>query len=188
MLWFTTAWPLPVHVQNFSDWSLSHPQTRIIIIHHRQGVKQTYASAMQRARVRSFFGPLVGLFGFGLLTLLLWYGGRQVVQGVLTPGELIAFVFYMLLLIGPLDDFAGLYGRLREAMGAEASGCLSCWIRPRSHTRRRPTPRCCPRFRVGCASSRLALAMNGRRRMLRLAYNPIMTSPRTKAIQPHCQS
>ncbi len=81
-------------------------------------VEQTYTTAMQRARVRSLFGPLVGLLGFGMVTLLLWYGGRQVVQGALTPGEMIAFVFYMMLVIGPLDDFAGLYGRLREAMGA----------------------------------------------------------------------
>ena len=62
--------------------------------------------------------PLISFLGFGALTLLLWYGGRQVVLGVLTPGELIAFLFYMMMVAGPLGEFAGLYAQLREALGA----------------------------------------------------------------------
>ncbi|GAB4209765.1 MAG: ABC transporter ATP-binding protein [Roseiflexaceae bacterium] len=81
-------------------------------------VQSAYQTAMRRIRVRVLFGPTISLFAFGALTLLLWYGGRQVVEGTLTPGELIAFLFYMMMVAGPMGDFANLYGRVREGMGA----------------------------------------------------------------------
>ncbi len=81
-------------------------------------VESAYATAMQRARVRALFVPLISLLGFTALALMLWYGGRQVVLGVITPGELIAFLFYMVMVAGPLGEFAGLYAQLRQAIGA----------------------------------------------------------------------
>lgn len=81
-------------------------------------VESAYSTAMQRARIRAIFVPLISFFGFGALTFLVWYGGRQVVRGTLTPGELVAFLFYMMMVAGPLGSFAGLYAQLREALGA----------------------------------------------------------------------
>jgi subfamily B ATP-binding cassette protein MsbA len=81
-------------------------------------VESAYSTAMQRARVRAVFVPLISFVGFGALTFLLWYGGRQVTQGVLTPGELVAFLLYMMMVAGPMGSFAGLYAQLREALGA----------------------------------------------------------------------
>ena len=81
-------------------------------------VESAYATAMERARVRALFVPLISLLGFTALALMLWYGGRQVVLGMITPGELIAFLFYMVLVSVPLGEFAGLYAQLRQAMGA----------------------------------------------------------------------
>ena len=81
-------------------------------------VESAFDTAMQRARLRAAFVPLISLFGYGGLIFLLWYGGRQVVQGIITPGELIAFLFYMMLVAGPMGEFAGLYAQIREALGA----------------------------------------------------------------------
>jgi subfamily B ATP-binding cassette protein MsbA len=81
-------------------------------------VEAAYDTAIQRARVRAVFVPLISLLGFGALTLLLWYGGQQVVAGKITPGELIAFLFYMMMVAGPMGSFAGLYAQVREALGA----------------------------------------------------------------------
>lgn len=81
-------------------------------------VESAYSTAMQRARIRAIFVPLISFVGFGALTFLVWYGGRQVVRGTLTPGELVAFLFYMMMVAGPLGSFAGLYAQLREALGA----------------------------------------------------------------------
>ena len=83
-----------------------------------RAVEASLAAALRRARLQAAFTPTVSLFGSAALTLLLWYGGRQVIHGVLTPGELIAFLVLMMMVAMPLGEFAGLYGRLREALGA----------------------------------------------------------------------
>jgi subfamily B ATP-binding cassette protein MsbA len=83
-----------------------------------QYVESAFSTAMRRARIRAAFIPLISFTGFGALTFLLWYGGRQVILGVLTPGELVAFLIYMMMVAGPMASFAGLYAQVREAMGA----------------------------------------------------------------------
>ncbi len=81
-------------------------------------VERAYDTAIERAKIRAVFVPLISFLGFGSLTLLLWVGGRQVVAGVITPGELIAFLVYMMMVAGGLGQFAGLYAQLSEALGA----------------------------------------------------------------------
>jgi len=38
--------------------------------------------------------------------LLLWYGGRQVLAGSLTPGDLVLFMTYLVMLLGPMESLA----------------------------------------------------------------------------------
>jgi ATP-binding cassette subfamily B protein/subfamily B ATP-binding cassette protein MsbA len=38
--------------------------------------------------------------------LLLWYGGRQVLAGSITPGDLILFMTYVVMLLGPIESLA----------------------------------------------------------------------------------
>jgi ATP-binding cassette subfamily B protein/subfamily B ATP-binding cassette protein MsbA len=38
--------------------------------------------------------------------LLLWYGGRQVLGGSLTPGDLVLFMTYLVMLLGPMEALA----------------------------------------------------------------------------------
>ena len=85
---------------------------------YSKNVEATYATAIQRARLQAFFVPTISFLGFGALTLLLWYGGQQVISGVFTPGELVAFLFYMMMVSGPLAEFAGSYAQVRGALGA----------------------------------------------------------------------
>jgi subfamily B ATP-binding cassette protein MsbA len=68
--------------------------------------------------VRATFIPLISFMSMAALTAVVWFGGQQVLAGALTPGELVAFIFYMFMVAGPLAEFAGLYAQLREAMGA----------------------------------------------------------------------
>jgi subfamily B ATP-binding cassette protein MsbA len=87
-------------------------------------VESAYVTAMQRARVRALFVPLISLLGFTALALMLWYGGRQVVLGVITPGELIAFLFYMVMVAGPLESLPGCM-RSCARPSSPGGGCLS---------------------------------------------------------------
>lgn len=81
-------------------------------------VEETFAAALTRARYRAGFTPLITFGGFGGLILVLWYGGRQVLAGQLTPGELISFLFYTFMIAGSVGVFSGTYGNIQEALGA----------------------------------------------------------------------
>ena len=84
----------------------------------REQVEATFQTAMRRTRLRAVFIPLVSLMALSAITLLLWVGGREVIRGTLTPGDLVAFLILMLMVAGPLGEFAGLYSQVREGIGA----------------------------------------------------------------------
>jgi subfamily B ATP-binding cassette protein MsbA len=68
--------------------------------------------------MRAAFIPLISLLGFFAVTAILWVGGQFVINKTLTPGELVAFLFYMIMVAAPLGEFAGVYSQIREANGA----------------------------------------------------------------------
>jgi len=81
-------------------------------------VDTLFEAAMHRTRLNAALGPLIGLLLYGSMVLVLWLGGREVLAGRLTPGQLISFLFYAVLLIGPLGGFAAFYGQVQSALGA----------------------------------------------------------------------
>lgn len=65
--------------------------------------KQSYGlfeRHMETARVSARYMPFMDFMTAGATTLILWYGGMQVVNGTLKLGELLAFNAYLLQLIG----------------------------------------------------------------------------------------
>jgi len=83
-----------------------------------QKVDALFRAAMRRTRVYAILGPSISLLMYGSLILVLWVGGRAVLLGQMTPGDLIAFLLYAAMLTGPLGSFAGLYGQVQAALGA----------------------------------------------------------------------
>ena len=81
-------------------------------------VSRAFAAALKVLRIRAVFGPTVAFLGFGSLALILWYGGREVLDGRLTGGELIAFLIYGLTVAGSIGSLVGLYSQFQEALGA----------------------------------------------------------------------
>ena len=57
--------------------------------------------ALRRAAVLAVFIPVITFFTFAAAAAVLWYGGRQVIEGTVTPGDLFAFVLFAGILIGP---------------------------------------------------------------------------------------
>ena len=68
----------------------------------RVAAEQVYDRAMSLARLRSSFTPLMELLPTLGLVAVLYVGGREVVAGRLTIGELVAFNFAIVQLIYPL--------------------------------------------------------------------------------------
>jgi subfamily B ATP-binding cassette protein MsbA len=81
-------------------------------------VQESYAVALRRAKLRAVFSPFVQLVGYGTLAVVMWVGGRQVLQGDLTTGELVTFLLYTLTVAGAIGAFTGLYAQIQTALGA----------------------------------------------------------------------
>jgi len=81
-------------------------------------IRASYEIAVRRARLRSIFIPTVTFVMFATLALVLWQGGRLVIEGDLTAGNLVTFLLYTLTVAGAIGTFTGLYAQLQEALGA----------------------------------------------------------------------
>ena len=84
----------------------------------RDKIETAFDRAVDKLKVSSFFGPFILGLTFLVSTLLIWYGGYQVMQGATTPGELAAFFLYALIIAGPIGTFIRLYTQIQEASGA----------------------------------------------------------------------
>ncbi|MBK8136028.1 MAG: ATP-binding cassette domain-containing protein [Chloroflexi bacterium] len=75
-------------------------------------------SALMVARFQSAFSALMAFLAFGSLAMFLWFGGREVLAGRLSAGELITFLFYGISVGGSFASLVGLYAQFQQALGA----------------------------------------------------------------------
>ncbi len=81
-------------------------------------VQKVFAASMLRIRARAFLVIFVILNAFGTVGLLLWVGGKDVLLGNMTPGELSSFVFYAIVVAGALGAISEFISDLQRAAGA----------------------------------------------------------------------
>jgi subfamily B ATP-binding cassette protein MsbA len=84
----------------------------------RLGVEGLLTTTMQRTAVLAVFVPVITFFTFVMAIGVLWYGGKQVIEGSLSPGELFAFVLFAGILIGPFGSAARIFSQVKEVQGA----------------------------------------------------------------------
>lgn len=85
---------------------------------YASGLQASYAAALRRAQQQAFMSGLLSFLSFSALALLLWYGGRQVMSGQLSPGQLVSFLFYAMQLASSVAALSGLLSQWQEALGA----------------------------------------------------------------------
>jgi subfamily B ATP-binding cassette protein MsbA len=83
-----------------------------------EAVTETYDAAMRRAKVRAILSPMIGFMAFASITITLWFGSYEVIQGYLTAGDLVAYLIYTMMVAAPIATLAGLYARFQAAIGA----------------------------------------------------------------------
>lgn len=74
-----------------------------------------YDASMQTARIRARFLPMLDVLPNIGLILVLGYGGHQVIDGHLSLGALVAFNFYVTLLIWPLRMLGSIIAQAQRA-------------------------------------------------------------------------
>ena len=81
-------------------------------------VEEAFATSIRRIRARAWLTGLVILFVFGAIGVILWLGGKEVVAGEISAGELSAFVFYAVVVAGAVGALSEVVGDVQRAIGA----------------------------------------------------------------------
>ncbi len=81
-------------------------------------VERSVGAALRRISSRAVLILIVILLGFGAITFSLWVGGRDVIAGRMTGGELSAFVFYAVLLASSVATISEIWGEIQRAAAA----------------------------------------------------------------------
>ncbi len=109
-----------------------------------RNVEGAFGTAVRRIAARSALAAVVLLLVFGAIAAVLWAGGRDVIAGTISPGDLSAFIFYAITVaasvgavsevMGDLQRAAGATERLVELLETEPD------IQPPAHPKPMPTP------------------------------------------------
>jgi len=76
--------------------------------------------ALRRARVRGVFVGIITFASFSGMVVVLWQGGRLVLDGRLTPGSLVEFLLYTIFIAASIGGLASFFTAYQEAIGAVA--------------------------------------------------------------------
>ncbi len=82
------------------------------------GVERLFGIAIKRVRLSAILEPVIGLLAFSAIALVLWVGSREVIAGRLTPGQLVSFLLYTMMIASPIAGFTSLYAQFQRALGA----------------------------------------------------------------------
>lgn len=74
--------------------------------------------SLKRSRMLALLTPLIEIMSLAGLISILWFGGREVMRGALTMGELVAFLGYIALVIHPLSQVSRVFGIYQQAVAS----------------------------------------------------------------------
>lgn len=77
-----------------------------------------FKANMKGVQLMSLLTPTVEFLAAVIVTLILWFGGYQVVHGNLTAGSLVAFLTYAVNLANPVKRISRVFGTVQKAMAA----------------------------------------------------------------------
>ena len=83
-----------------------------------RNVEGAFGTAMRRIFARAMLGAVVILLVFGAISAVVWAGGRSVIAGEITPGDLSAFIFYAITVAASVGAVTEVMGDLQRAAGA----------------------------------------------------------------------
>ena len=73
---------------------------------------------IRNAHFEGSFSGLVQFTAFSAFAVVLWYGGRLMLEGALTPGQLTSFLLYTFSIAVSVGQLGALYAAFREMRGA----------------------------------------------------------------------
>lgn len=77
-----------------------------------------FKAVMRGTQVRGLLEGVVEIILIAALAFILWYGGRDVIKGRLTAGELLAFLTYIGLLVQPIRVLSRVISSIQQGMAS----------------------------------------------------------------------
>jgi ATP-binding cassette, subfamily B, bacterial MsbA len=81
-------------------------------------IGESVRAALVRARLRGVFFGVLTFSTFVGIVIVLWQGGLLVLEGQLTPGELVQFLLYTITIAAAVGALASFFSSYQEAVGA----------------------------------------------------------------------
>lgn len=79
---------------------------------------KNFQAAMKNVKLTSLLTPTVEFLAAIAVTFIVWFGGYEVVNEVITAGELVAFLTYAVNLANPVKRLSRVYAAIQKAMAA----------------------------------------------------------------------
>jgi ATP-binding cassette subfamily B protein len=93
-------------------------QNEQVIGRYNEALAAALEAALTRVRLRGILAAIVIFLVVSGVAAILWIGGRDLQQGLISPGDLSAFVFYAFLVASATGALSELGGDLQRAAGA----------------------------------------------------------------------
>lgn len=77
-----------------------------------------FKATMDNVRLTSLLTPTVEFLAAVAVTFIVWFGGYEVVNGIMSAGALVAFLTYAVNLANPVKRLSRIYGKIQKAMAA----------------------------------------------------------------------
>jgi len=85
---------------------------------YRNGVEGAFRKTLDLVRWRAWFFSTAMTAGYIGIAAVVWLGGRALIAGRLSAGDLTSFFLYTFIVAGAVADLAGLWASLQRAAGA----------------------------------------------------------------------
>ena len=80
--------------------------------------ENNFDAQMKAAQLSATLTPVVEFLAAFAVTVIVWYGGNEVIRGNLTSGSLIAFLVYAVNISNPVKRLGNVYGSIQRAVAA----------------------------------------------------------------------
>ncbi|MFN1833622.1 ABC transporter ATP-binding protein [Balneola sp. MJW-20] len=85
---------------------------------YQESIEKLFHTARRKVVLTQLFWAGVGTMFMSTLVIIFWYGGKEVLEGRLTAGDLVAFIIYALNISRSISQSSRLYTAVNTAAGA----------------------------------------------------------------------
>ena len=85
---------------------------------YSDSVERLFHTSRRKILLTSLFWSGIGVMFMTTLVIIFWYGGKEVLAGRLTTGDLVAFIFYAFSISRSIGQMSRLYTAVNSAVGA----------------------------------------------------------------------